>query len=292
MNKQVNDNPTQRLEVVVISDSHLGTYGCKAKELLAYLKSINPKTLILNGDIIDVWQFSTSFFPKSHLKVIRQLVKMMEQGTEVHYLVGNHDETFRRFVGLSIGNFHIHNKLILELNGEKTWIFHGDVFDVVMHRSKWLAKLGAKGYGMLTQINRAANWGLALLGQKRISLSRDIKNAVKGKKRNITSGFEEIVSNLAIKKNYQYAICGHIHWPEKKVISNGLGAMTYLNSGDWVENMTSLEYYNNEWHLYHYHPDDKLTAEDDSNDHLVSDDLLLPNEKVLFNTMFRDVIKS
>ena len=132
MNKQVNDNPTQRLEVVVISDSHLGTYGCKAKELLAYLKSINPKTLILNGDIIDVWQFSTSFFPKSHLKVIRQLVKMMEQGTEVHYLVGNHDETFRRFVGLSIGNFHIHNKLILELNGEKTWIFHGDVFDVVM----------------------------------------------------------------------------------------------------------------------------------------------------------------
>ena len=45
-------------EIVIISDVHLGTYGCHAKELLQYLKSIKPKMLILNGDIIDIWQFS------------------------------------------------------------------------------------------------------------------------------------------------------------------------------------------------------------------------------------------
>lgn len=165
----------KRVQVSVVSDTHLGAYGSKAKDLLAYLKSIDPDQLVLNGDIIDVWQFKKSYFPKSHLKVIRQIVKMMERGTKVHYLVGNHDEVFRRFVGLSLGNLSIDNKLVLELDNKKTWMFHGDVFDVVMHRSKWLAILGAHGYAILTLINRSINWLLSLFGKHRISLSRDIK---------------------------------------------------------------------------------------------------------------------
>ena len=43
------------LDVAVISDVRLGTYGCRAKELVNYLKSISPNILILNGDIIDGW---------------------------------------------------------------------------------------------------------------------------------------------------------------------------------------------------------------------------------------------
>jgi UDP-2,3-diacylglucosamine pyrophosphatase LpxH len=45
------------LDVVVISDIHLGTYGCRARELLSYPAAYNPKCL-LNGDIFDGWQFS------------------------------------------------------------------------------------------------------------------------------------------------------------------------------------------------------------------------------------------
>ena len=37
----------RELDIVVISDIHLGTYGCHARELHHYLKSIQPKTLIL-----------------------------------------------------------------------------------------------------------------------------------------------------------------------------------------------------------------------------------------------------
>ena len=48
----------REVDLVIISDVHLGTYGCHAKELLKYLKSIKPKMVILNGDIIDIWQFS------------------------------------------------------------------------------------------------------------------------------------------------------------------------------------------------------------------------------------------
>ena len=55
----------RQLDVAILSDLHLGTYGAKAKEVLNYLKSIAPQMLILNGDIIDAWQFSKHYFPAS-----------------------------------------------------------------------------------------------------------------------------------------------------------------------------------------------------------------------------------
>jgi UDP-2,3-diacylglucosamine pyrophosphatase LpxH len=113
----------RNVDVVVISDVHLGTYGCHAKELLKYLKSIKPKMLILNGDIIDIWQFSKSYWPESHMKVIRKLMKFVSEGVQVHYLTGNHDEMLRKFDGMEMGTFHLQNKLILELDGKKAWFF-------------------------------------------------------------------------------------------------------------------------------------------------------------------------
>lgn len=279
----------KKLEAVVISDTHLGTRSCKAKELLAYLKTVEPKHLLLNGDIIDIWQFSKSYFPKPQLKVVRQIIKMMENGTQVHYIVGNHDEALRRFVGLSIGNLSIVNKVVLDINGAKSWVFHGDAFDVVMQHSKWLAKLGATGYGLLTAINKLVNCFLSLFGQKRISLSRDIKRMVKSKRNDVTTRFEQTVADLAIKKRYKYAICGHIHWPANKVIKNNNGLVRYLNSGDWVENLTALEFENNDWHLVYFSANDATFIEDESE---MSDsaDVLLGSEKALFKSMFKDVL--
>ncbi len=280
-------NP-RKVEAVVISDTHLGTRSCKSKELLGYLKSVQPKILLLNGDIIDIWQFSKSYFPKPQLKVVRQIIKMMEQGTKVHYIIGNHDEALRRFVGLSLGNLSIVNKVLLNFDGKKSWIFHGDAFDVVMHHSKWLAKLGATGYAMLTAINKMVNGFLSLFGQRRISLSRDIKRMVKtSKKTEVTTRFEKTVSDLAIKKSYDYAICGHIHWPAKKVIENDHGSVMYLNSGDWVENLTALEYIDGEWELVYYNHNEPMVADDEE---MANADHLLGSDKVLFKSMFRDVL--
>lgn len=286
MTKQLQEKEVRKMEVAVISDTHLGIYGSKAKELVRYLKSIDPHTLVLNGDIIDVWQFSKSYFPKSHLKVIRQIVKMMERGTRVHYLVGNHDEVFRQFVGLQLGNFSIENKLVLTLNGKKTWIFHGDVFDVVMHHSKWLARLGAHGYGLLTLLNRSVNYILKLFGQKKLSLSGRVKDAVKGKK-NISTRFEKVVTDLAIRKKYDYVICGHIHRPEVKEAYNGSGSVTYLNSGDWVDHCSALEHYDGKWHLKVVGPDLTRTGDEENDEEL--QDL---SKSYLFKVMYQDVISS
>ncbi len=235
------------LDLVVISDVHLGTYGCHASELNQYLKSIHPKTLVLNGDIIDFWQYSKRYWPTSHTKVFKRILQMMADGTTIYYLTGNHDETLRKFCDTSLGNLHLANKLVLELDGKKAWFFHGDVFDVTMKHSKWLAKLGAKGYDTLIVINSIVNYISKKLGKGKISLSQKIKNGVKGAV-SFISDFEETAISIAKERNYEYVICGHIHQPIIKKTDN----VTYLNSGDWVENLTALEWNNGKWDLYKF----------------------------------------
>ena len=246
-------NKKRKVDVVVISDVHLGTFGCHAKELLLYLKSIKPKTIILNGDFIDIWQFNKRYWPKSHTKLVKYLMGLIAKGVKVHYVTGNHDEMLRKFAGLKLGSFSVVNKLLLHLeNNEQAWIFHGDVFDVTMQHSKWLAKLGGVGYDLLILLNRSCNFiSERILKKGKISLSKKIKNGVKTALKYIND-FEQTAADIGIDNSYQYVICGHIHQPQNRLIETSKGSIRYLNSGDWIENLTALEYNKGQWSLYHF----------------------------------------
>jgi len=245
----------RRVQVAVISDVHLGTYGCHAQELLRYLKSIRPQVLVLNGDIVDIWQFSKNYWPPAHMRVVRYLAGLVAKGTKVHYLTGNHDELLRKFAGLKLGQFRLDNKLVLDLPHGRTWLFHGDVFDVTMRHSRWLAKLGGHGYDLLILINRFVNYVLAKLGRPRVALSKLVKERVKWAV-SAVSNFEETAAAIAADEGYRYVACGHIHQPEIKTLPTEKGDIIYLNSGDWVENLTALEYAPEAgWQLYYYNDD-------------------------------------
>jgi UDP-2,3-diacylglucosamine pyrophosphatase LpxH len=242
----------RKVELVVISDTHLGTYGCRANELVDYLSQIDPETLILNGDIIDIWQFNKRYFPKAHMEVIGQIIGMLNRGTKIHYIIGNHDEMLRKFKDTEIGNISFSNKLILNLDGKLTWFFHGDVFDVTMKNSKWIAKLGGKGYDLLIAINTLVNWFSEKLGYGRLSLSKKVKDNVKSALKYINN-FEQTVAEMAIHNEFDTVVCGHIHQPEIKTIGHKSGkSVQYLNAGDWIENLTSLEYHQGQWNLIRY----------------------------------------
>ncbi len=244
----------KHVEMVVLSDLHLGTYGCHAKQLLHYLKSINPDILVLNGDIIDIWNFSKSYFPKSHIQVLRQIIRMTEKGTKTYYLTGNHDEALRKYSGTIIGNFVLDDKLILELDGKKIWLFHGDIFDTTTKGwARILAKLGGKGYDILIWTNRLINDLLQYFGREKISFSKRVKSSVKKAVKWI-SNFETTAAALAIDQKFDTVICGHIHQPQDRIIQFEHGSVHYLNSGDWVENCTALEYIGGQWSLYK-HPE-------------------------------------
>lgn len=242
----------REIEIVVISDIHLGTFGCHADELYEYLNSIKPRILILNGDIIDIWQFSKSYFPESHIKIIRTILKFIEDGVTIYYITGNHDEKLRSFTNLYLGKLTVTDKLIMTINGKKTWFFHGDIFDISMKHAKWLAKLGGKGYDLLIVLNKTLNKISLMLGYGRISLSKQIKDSVK-KAVSFISNFEDTVIELAASQGYDTVVCGHIHSPVMKKVTEGNREICYMNSGDWVENLTALEYVKNEWTIYKHH---------------------------------------
>ena len=244
------------VDVVVVSDIHLGTYACRAKEFLAYLKSIAPRLLILNGDIIDGWQFSKHYFPTVHMAVIQEIFQLLSEGTRVIYITGNHDEILRRYSDIHLGNFQLTDKIVIEINGKMTWVFHGDVFDHTTRRqAKLWTKLGSNGYASLLAFNSFINRLMKLLGKKKLSLSKKIMEQFNKRMVNIDA-FETLIAELAIEKKYDSVICGHIHQPQKRVIKTDEGSVTYLNSGDWVEHLTALEYHDNDWHIYSY---DELT---------------------------------
>jgi UDP-2,3-diacylglucosamine pyrophosphatase LpxH len=279
----------RRVDILVISDIHLGTYGCHAKELLHYLKGIKPETVVLNGDIIDIWQFSKSYWPQSHMKVVKHLMKWIGKGVKTYYITGNHDEMLRRFVGMKMGSLSIVNKVVLELpDGKRAWLFHGDVFDITMQHSRWLAHLGSKGYDALIILNRICNFiSEKILKKGKISLSKKIKESVKTAVAYINN-FELTSAEIAISNKYDYVICGHIHQPVIRKISNQAGSITYLNSGDWVENLSALEFTNGDWAIYKFSMADKaemIIEMNEEEEEDVNASQLFENMLVEFNMM-------
>lgn len=274
----------RKVDLIVISDIHLGTYGCHATELLNYMRSIKPKKVVLNGDIIDIWQFKKSYWPKEHMKVFKHIIKWITDGVEVYYITGNHDEMLRKFVGFKMNSFKIVNKVVLKLNGKRAWFFHGDVFDVTMQHSKWLAKLGAKGYDLLILINSLVNRISSFLGKGRISLSKKIKNSVKSAVKHINN-FEKTAVDIAIENNFDYVVCGHIHHPKMQVFQSLNKEVMYLNSGDWVENLTALEYHKSKWSIYKYDDD---VFESSSSELDEGEGILEKTNKEIFNELLAD----
>jgi UDP-2,3-diacylglucosamine pyrophosphatase LpxH len=273
----------RKLKLVVVSDIHLGTYGCQAKAINKYLKSVDPEILVLNGDIIDIWQFSKHYWPKSHMKVVQRIFKMLSNGTKIYYLTGNHDEMLRKFTDFNLGNLEVLNKLVLELDGKKAWFFHGDVFDISMKHSKWLAKLGGLGYDLLIILNSIVNFvSEKIFNQGRFSFSKRVKQGFKSAIKFIDD-FEETTVQIALEKKYDYVICGHIHQPLIKKVESDKGTVTYLNSGDWVENLTALEYNDKEWTLFHYNlvedkeENDEEDAEENERENLMDMNILYKN---------------
>ena len=272
----------RKIDISVISDFHLATHASKAKSLLKYLKSIQPKTLVLNGDIIDSWRFSRNYFPKSHLKVIRQLLKMIEKGVQVVYITGNHDDVFRKFNNTRLGNFSIVNQLEMNIGGKKIWIFHGDVFDHIIHHSPWLAKLGAAAYGFLTVFNKFINVFLKLFRGKEMMLYKSMKDRI-AKRNVVLTNFEKAIANAAVSKDIDLVICGHTHIPVDKQIDTDKGSVRYINCGDWVEHFSTAECIDGEWSLSYYY------SEEDEDTETPGDELFIPDKKQLYKLIIEEM---
>ena len=236
---------------VFLSDIHLGTRDSKADEVVNFLKHIKCQKLVLNGDIIDGWALKRGGrWTSRHSRVIRKVIKMTERDhTEVIYLRGNHDEILERFLPMAFGRIRLTKEHIhATAAGKRYLVVHGDGFDSVSTNHRWLASLGAVGYDFLLNVNRVYNHYRAWRGKEYFSLSKRVKAKVKSAV-SFVDRYEELLQDLARHKKCDGIICGHIHTPEDKRV----GSIHYLNSGDWVENLTAIiEHENGRMELVRY----------------------------------------
>ncbi len=81
--------PKPDYKAIFISDVHLGSAGCQADALCAFLKTHTSQQLYLVGDIIDGWRMRKKWYwPQSHTNVIRRILTAAKRGTEVTYIIG------------------------------------------------------------------------------------------------------------------------------------------------------------------------------------------------------------
>ena len=225
------------LRSVFVSDVHLGSKDCRAKELLEFLGGVQTDYLFLVGDIVDFWSLRRSFhWPQEHNDVLRMILAMAKEGTQVIYVPGNHDEDIREFCGSQFGNLRIHRKYVHAMaDGREFLVMHGDEFDTAVKCSRWLARFGAAAYEFMMRINRGVNVCRRALGLPYWSLATYVKlrlgNAVR-----YVQAFEVAAAQAARSRNLDGIICGHIHRAEVRRIDGIL----YCNDGDWVESCTAL----------------------------------------------------
>src|SRR3981081_3132344 len=88
---------------IFISDTHLGTRGCRSEFLADFLRQSSSHHLFLVGDIIDGWRSRKSWYwDESHDDVLKQIVRHAPPGTEVTYIPGNHAEMFRNAMPIAL----------------------------------------------------------------------------------------------------------------------------------------------------------------------------------------------
>ncbi|MFN6039264.1 MAG: UDP-2,3-diacylglucosamine diphosphatase [Bacteroidota bacterium] len=237
-------------KTIILSDLHLGIKASKAKEVVRFLKRNTCDTLILNGDIIDGWALRRSGkWKKKHTKFFKLILNYVsKRKSKVVYVRGNHDDFLDEVLPFELGNFSIKKYHIHESGEKRYFVTHGDLFDSVTSKMKWLALLGDVGYTFLLWLNRHYNTYREKRGLPYYSLSQSIKAKVK-KAVSFIGDYEKQLAMVAKSKKCHGIICGHIHQPANKMIDD----IHYLNSGDWVETLSALtEDESGNWHIIYY----------------------------------------
>ncbi len=254
---------------VWISDIHLLSDYSDPRLLLEFLENSEIKKLRIIGDFIDIWHLQGrdhAKVPEMHARVLDKILQMAEDGTDVLYVPGNHDEEFRtnghfdtpvrqgeenpyqhsddylgEFHGITLKRKHIEESS----DGKKTLFVHGDGFDPVLR--KWIYEVGDRAYGVLMKANAALNGMVPDSRSHHYSIARAIKKGVKkGVKVKLAKifgqevginipgvihNFEEKAAASARRYNVDRIACGHIHAPENRMISG----IQYVNTGDFVD---------------------------------------------------------
>ena len=236
----------RHLDCLILSDIHLATGECRAQELADYLKSVSPAQVVLNGDIVDLMEIRRGIWPDSHHQVVRRLLKFAQKGIPVHWIAGNHDAGLRRLLPVDLGRLHLADRLELELGGQRVLIVHGDRLEG--GTPAWLRTLGTWLYDGVQCLVRGANHVRTRTGRERWAAGPLMARHVPWAGRHLDR-FERAAVDLARQGGFDVIAVGHVHVPANRLHDDAARPVRYLNSGDWVDSCSALEFAGGEWHM-------------------------------------------
>jgi UDP-2,3-diacylglucosamine pyrophosphatase LpxH len=239
--------PPRAVDLLVLSDVHLGTPPCRADALLAYLRSVAPREVILNGDILDIRELRRGYWRRSHTAIAQHLLDLTRDGVPISYVTGNHDEALRFVSSFAAGHITLCDTLERTLGGRRTWFVHGDVVERGLRTSAVLRKLGCIGYNALRGVEAPINRARGLLGFAPASLARAAKRLPSARRH--IARYEDACAAFAAAHGYDAIVTGHIHVANQREIAVGGRTVSYHNSGDWVDSCSALEHHEGTWRI-------------------------------------------
>ena len=205
-------------DAVIISDLHLGSENCQAKNLCRLLEQIADQELptarlILNGDLFDSIDFRR--LKKSHWKVLSLLRKLSDR-IDIVWICGNHDgsaEVISHLLGVAV-----EEEYVLTSGGYRILVLHGHVFDEFIDNHPVLSFLADGVYRLLQRLDRTHSFA---------------KLAKKGSKTFLRCTWAVQAKSVehARRKGCAAVCCGHTHVAGEACA----GDVWYFNSGCWTE---------------------------------------------------------
>ena len=218
-----------RVRSLFISDCHLGSETSNHEKLLNLISEVDCDYLYLVGDFIDGWALSRRF--KWHTNcntILQKILRLSRKGTKVYYVWGNHDDFLENYTDVSLGdNIAILRQTShLTLKKENVLIIHGDQFDGIISKHKWLQNIGSIIYDYSLSLNK-------IFRAFKFSFSNFLKSKAKEAVKYIAN-YEFEVALYCKLNDFTTIVSGHIHKPEYRMIDG----IKYINTGDWVESNT------------------------------------------------------
>lgn len=218
--------------VYLASDVHLGS-GDAAREA-RFIRWLHhaadwASQIVVNGDLFDFWFEYRKAIPRGHTRILGTLAALVDAGTPVTLMGGNHDWWGGSFLTDEIGVTFLREPTVLELAGHRTLLAHGDGLG-----------RGDLGYRVLRSVLRGkgTRWAFRWLHPDvgawvagKVSRTGDREEATDPAAGRPAALRRWAEAALREDPTLTLVALGHSHVPELVELEPG---RYYLNSGDWL----------------------------------------------------------
>lgn len=232
-------------KIYFVSDFHLGSYPyadsvARERRIVAFLDAIkkDASALFLMGDVFDFWFEYKTVVPKGHIRFLGKLAELADAGVKLTFFKGNHDMWMFGYLEEELGATIISNELILESNGKKFYLHHGDGLGPGDQKYKLLKRIFRSRLcqWLFARLHPNLGIGVARRWSKHSRISSGKTEEFNGADREwLVSYAEDLLKN----EHFDYFIFGHRHLPLDLSLSRG---SRYINLGEWIHHDTYAVY--------------------------------------------------